>query len=58
MPIDWEPDWKNPALPKRPFAKDKAPQRITLIPYGCTKFRISMFPVTAGPRARGTGETR
>jgi len=45
MPIDWEPDWKDPALPAAPFAKDKASQRITLIPYGCTKFRVSMFPV-------------
>ena len=23
------------------------PERITLVPYGCTKFRVSMFPVTS-----------
>ncbi len=28
---------------------DEPSERITLIPYGCTKFRISMFPVTAEP---------
>ena len=50
IPIDWTPDWKSPTLPKVPFAKDKASERITLIPYGCTKFRISMFPVTAEPK--------
>jgi len=50
MPIDWTPDWKDPALPGVPFAKDKPSQRITLIPYGCTKFRVSMFPVTERPQ--------
>lgn len=53
MPIDWNPDRQNPTLPKEPFAGDEASERITLIPYGCTKFRISMFPVTAGPAADG-----
>jgi hypothetical protein len=33
-------------LPAEPVAGGSAPERITLIPYGCTKFRISMFPVT------------
>ena len=47
MPINWNPDSRKPTLPTAPFAKDKATERITLIPYGCTKFRISMFPVTA-----------
>jgi len=47
MPIDWTPDRKNPSLPKEAFAKDKPSEHITLVPYGCTKFRISMFPVTA-----------
>ena len=46
MPIDWTPEPKSPTLPKVPFARDRASERITLIPYGCTKFRISMFPVT------------
>ena len=51
MPIDWDVDWKNPSLPSTPFAKNKASQRITLIPYGCTKFRVSMFPVTKRPQS-------
>jgi uncharacterized protein len=33
-------------LPAAPVAGAGAPQKITLIPYGCTKFRISMFPIT------------
>ena len=45
MSINWSPDCKKPALPREPFAKDKPPERIMLVPYGCTKFRISMFPV-------------
>jgi len=46
-PIAWEPDPKAPALPAAPVAGQGPTERITLIPYGCTKFRISMFPVTA-----------
>jgi hypothetical protein len=49
IPIDWRPDLKSPTLPQGPFAMDEPSERITLIPYGCTKFRISMFPVTAEP---------
>jgi uncharacterized protein len=33
-------------LPAEPVAGGGAPAKITLIPYGCTKFRISMFPIT------------
>lgn len=47
IPIDWTPVHASPRLPDRPVAKGStASERITLIPYGCTKFRISMFPVT------------
>lgn len=43
--IDWHPDPKSPRLPLVPAEQTKPAERITLIPYGCTKFRISMFPV-------------
>jgi uncharacterized protein len=43
--FDWHPA-ENQALPKTVVKGTKAAQ-IELIPYGCTKFRISMFPVTA-----------
>lgn len=46
--IDWEPDPQAPALPSQPCARRGPAERISLVPYGCTKFRISMFPVTAG----------
>jgi hypothetical protein len=45
----WNPDPKNPRLPHFPVIKSKSAEQITLVPYGCTKFRISMFPVTAEP---------
>lgn len=52
--MDWTPKPELPELPDRPVAKDKkASERITLIPYGCTKFRLSMFPVTADTEAEG-----
>ena len=44
--IDWNPEPEAPRLPSEPIAKLERPERITLIPYGCTKFRVSMFPVT------------
>jgi len=47
--VAWNPDPKAPRLPLQPTARSKPAQPVTLVPYGCTKFRISMFPVTAGP---------
>lgn len=54
MAIDWTPASELPRLPDQPVAKQKASEKITLIPYGCTKFRISMFPVTADANAGGS----
>jgi hypothetical protein len=45
VPIDWKPTLEKP-LPAEPFAEEGHSERITLVPYGCTKFRVSMFPVT------------
>ena len=42
---DWNPTEQQP-LPKTPVSGGE-PSMVTLVPYGCTKFRISMFPVTA-----------
>ena len=42
--FDWHPT-DDQALPADPVAGERA-QTISLIPYGCTKFRVSMFPVT------------
>jgi len=47
--VAWNPDPKAPRLPLLPTARSKPAQPVTLVPYGCTKFRISMFPVTTGP---------
>ena len=43
--FDWKPT-PNAALPTAPVAATGEATKITLIPYGCTKFRVSMFPVT------------
>jgi hypothetical protein len=43
--IDWQPTDAQ-ALPEGPVP-GKGAEFIRLVPYGCTKFRISMFPVTA-----------
>ena len=40
----WEPSQMQP-LPDAPV-KEKKVTTITLVPYGCTKFRITMFPIT------------
>lgn len=45
--INWSPNLQSPRLPDHPIARQATAQRISLVPYGCTKFRISMFPVTA-----------
>ncbi len=50
VPIAWDPDPAAPRLPAAPVAVG-SPEPITLIPYGCTKFRIAMFPVAG----RGDG---
>ncbi|MCL4203211.1 MAG: glycoside hydrolase family 127 protein [Pirellulaceae bacterium] len=42
---DWNPDPETP-LPLSPVAQTTPAEPLTLIPYGCTKFRVSMFPVT------------
>jgi hypothetical protein len=49
--FDWQPTELQP-LPAAPV-KDGKPATITLVPYGCTKFRVSMFPVANGV-ARGS----
>jgi F5/8 type C domain-containing protein/glycosyl hydrolase family 127 (putative beta-L-arabinofuranosidase)/glycosyl hydrolase family 2/beta-L-arabinofuranosidase (glycosyl hydrolase family 127) len=54
--FDWQPTDARP-LPAAPVDGGEA-AAITLVPYGCTKFRVSMFPVTrrawegAGPADR------
>jgi hypothetical protein len=42
--FDWKPNDAQ-ALPNEPVTGNRS-DTIRLIPYGCTKFRISMFPVT------------
>ncbi len=37
-------------LPAEPVPAGRAPEQITLIPYGWTKFRVSMFPITERAR--------
>jgi hypothetical protein len=44
--IDWKPESKKPRLPPQPIATRDRSEAVTLVPYGCTKFRVSMFPVT------------
>jgi hypothetical protein len=43
--FDWSPSDEQ-ALPAAPLAGAPT-DTVRLVPYGCTKFRISMFPVTA-----------
>jgi len=43
--FDWNPNDAQ-ALPERPVTGGLS-ESIRLVPYGCTKFRISMFPVTS-----------
>jgi len=50
--VAWNPEPAAPRLPLLPAASRGAPERVTLVPYGCTKFRISMFPVTAQPEVK------
>jgi hypothetical protein len=48
--FNWTPSELQP-LPKEPVAAGSAAE-VKLVPYGCTKFRISMFPVTAAKDGR------
>jgi hypothetical protein len=50
--IGWNPAPAAPRLPALPVSAQSPEERIELIPYGCTKFRVSMFPVTARPEVR------
>ena len=50
--IAWKPDPGNPKLPPLPVTSTKPAEPVTLIPYGCTKFRISMLPVAAEPEVK------
>ena len=52
--FDWKPTDAQ-ALPDKPV-KGTASETIRLIPYGCTKFRISMFPVT--PKVAGASTSQ
>jgi hypothetical protein len=56
--IAWNPDPKAPQLPQFPVVAARAPETVMLIPYGCTKFRISMFPVTAAPEVKSSAVRR
>jgi uncharacterized protein len=42
--FDWNPTMARD-LPNTPVTGEKS-RMISLVPYGCTKFRVSMFPVT------------
>jgi DUF1680 family protein len=42
----FQPDMIMTFLPAKPVATSAPVEDIGLIPYGCTKFRISMFPIT------------
>ncbi|MBQ9310523.1 MAG: glycoside hydrolase family 127 protein [Bacteroidales bacterium] len=42
----WQATQTDPLPRTRQSAAEGTPATITLVPYGCTKFRVSMFPVT------------
>jgi uncharacterized protein len=44
--FDWKPTLEK-GLPAEPVVAQGKVESITLVPYGCTKLRVSMFPVTA-----------
>ena len=44
MEFDWKPT-ENKILPEKPIEKGN-PFKIQLVPYGTTKFRVTMFPVS------------
>jgi hypothetical protein len=40
-------EWDGKTLPAKPAADSgRAPESVTLVPYGCTKFRVALMPVT------------
>jgi len=51
VPVDWQPDPADPRLPAGPVAGAQPADEVELVPYGCTKFRVSMFPVTGRRRS-------
>ena len=50
--IAWNPDPQAPQLPRFAIDSTNPAEPITLVPYGCTKFRIAMMPVTADAEVR------
>jgi hypothetical protein len=44
VPCDWSPNYYEPLPPDA--VADGPRETLTLVPYGCTRFRVSMFPVT------------
>ncbi len=42
----YQPEAIATLLPAQPVTAHSPPEEIDLVPYGCTKFRVSMFPVT------------
>ena len=50
--VAWSPDPKAPRLPLLSASISKPARTVTLVPYGCTKFRVSMFPVIAEPEVK------
>lgn len=53
----FQPDTIMTFLPEKPVTTDSAAEEISLIPYGCTKFRISMFPITEPAAEKNETET-
>ncbi|MFI3249235.1 MAG: glycoside hydrolase family 127 protein [Rikenellaceae bacterium] len=44
--IDWKVTPQDPQLPDSQIKNDPAQsQKITLVPYGCTRFRVASFPI-------------
>ncbi len=45
----------TPDVPQSPVTTDSPEEQITLVPYGCTRIRITHFPVTPGCVSNGLG---
>jgi len=59
----FQPNMVVTHLPERPVANGGPSEEISLVPYGCTRFRVSMFPITeqafaalTSKRAVGSGD--